>query len=508
MSQVAPQDAVDPRNKRFGVETNGINFIPLEERKMTHRELSLFWIASSFYPFNLLLGILVYSLGMPLWLTLIVVLGVGLIGYIYPAFASIPGARSGIATQAVTRLTYGIQANRFNNLIGWAVGIAYEIANVVVGVFAGVALFDQLGWTGGNGPKIVSFFIVYGISVLLPYLGHATVIYVQRFFAVVLTIASVLMFVSLLPGLDFTASAGDIGISQWSAFMIGCGIVLAGGFGFVMMAADYPRYMSNKTSSGSIFWNVLASAGLPAIFLGLIGVMMAAQGDLDALIADPVGGAKTLFSTPIFVVWLIAAIGGSIANNALTLYSAGLAAQAVGLPLKRYQATIVDAAIATVGIVYILFKDDGGFLAWMNSVLVFSVVWLGPFGAIWLMDLAWRHWLALPEEVHGGRHSPFWGMSGARRYAWIALIAGMVAAFLCISVPKYTGPIAESLDFTDYSWLVGPIIAAVLYFVLAKNTVRDEVTHRLERLPKDSEIDTAEAFDTGVDHSLFEHDKD
>ena len=84
----------------------------------------------------------------------------------------------------------------------------------------------------------------------------------------------------------------------------------------------------------------------------------------------------------------------------------------------------------------------------------------------------------------------------------------MVAAFLCISVPKYTGPIAESLDFTDYSWVVGPIIAAVLYFLLAKNTVRDEVTHRLERLPKDFEIDTAEAFDTGVDHSLFEHDKD
>ena len=99
MSQVAPQDAVDPHNKRFGVETNGINFIPLEERKMTHRQLSLFWIASSFYPFNLLLGILVYSLGMPVWLTLVVVLGVGLAGYIYPAFASIAGARSGIATQ-------------------------------------------------------------------------------------------------------------------------------------------------------------------------------------------------------------------------------------------------------------------------------------------------------------------------------------------------------------------------------------------------------------------------
>lgn len=508
MSQTAPEKTVDLRNRRFGVEVNGINFIPHDERKMTHRELSLFWIASSFYPFNLLLGILAYSLGMPLWLTLVVVLGVGLAGYIYPAFASIPGARSGIATQAVTRMTYGVQANRFNNLIGWAVGIAYEVANVVVGVFAGVALLDELGWSGGNGPKLVAFVAVYGVSVLLPYLGHATVIYVQRIFAVALVIASALMFISLLSDFDLTASAGDMGLSNWSAFMIGCGIVLAGGFGYVMMASDYPRYMPAKTSGKSIFWNVLGSAGLPAIFLGMVGVLMAAQGDLDALIMDPVGGAKTLFSTPIFTIWLLAAIGGSIANNALTLYSAGLAAQAVGLPLKRYQATIVDAAIATVAIAYILFKDDGGFLGWLNSVLVFTIVWLGPFGAVWLIDLSWRKWLAMPEEVHGGRHSPFWGVSGARRYAWIALIAGMVAAFLCISVPKYTGPIAARLDYTDYSWLVGPIIAGVLYFVLAKSTVRDEVEHRLERLPKLSEIDTAEAFDTGVDHSLLKHDKD
>ena len=231
--------------------------------------------------------------------------------------------------------------------------------------------------------------------------------------------------------------------------------------------------------------------------------MMAAQGNLDEVIVDPVAGAKTIFSTPIFLLWVIAAIGGSIANNALTLYSAGLAAQAVGLPLKRYQATIVDAAIATVGIAYILFKDDGGFLGWLNSVLVFSIVWLGPFGAIWLTDLAWRKWLALPEEVHGGSKSPFWGIGGARKAAWIALIAGMVAAFLCISVPQYTGPIAASLDYTDYSWLVGPIIGGALYFILARGTVRDEVAHRMERIPADSEIDREEAFGTGVDHGLI-----
>ena len=174
---------VDERNRRFGVETNGINFIGEGERVMGQRELSTFWVASSLYPFNLLLGILVYSLGLKLWLSLVVVV---VVGYFFAGLASIAGARSGMSTQAITRVTFGINGNRLNASFAWVTGIAYEIINVVTGVFAGAALEHELGWhSTGHGPAIVALIVVYGISVLLPYLGHATVIYVQQAFAVV-----------------------------------------------------------------------------------------------------------------------------------------------------------------------------------------------------------------------------------------------------------------------------------------------------------------------------------
>jgi purine-cytosine permease-like protein len=492
---------IDERNRRFGVETNGINYIGEDERVMGQRELSTFWVASSLYPFNLLLGILVYSLGLPLWASLVVVVGVGFVAYFFAGLASIAGARSGISTQAITRVTFGINGNRLNASFAWVTGIAYEIINVVTGVFAGSALLHELGWrTTGDGPAIVALIVVYGISVLLPYLGHATVIYVQQAFAVVLVIASVLILGSLAGNIDLGAHVAGTGISYLSGFLIGCGIVVASAFGYVMMAADYPRYMPSDTSGRTIFWNVLLSAGVPAAFLGLVGVLMASQGNLDALIADPVGGSQSELTSFIYIVWILAAIGGSIANNALTLYSAGLAAQAIGLPLKRYQATILDACIATVGIVYILFFDAGGFLSWLNSVIVFTVVWLGPFGAIWLTDLAWRRWTALPQEVHGGPASPFWGFSGARRAAWPALLVGMFAALMCISVPKYTGPIAVALDNTDLSWLVGPLVSAGVYYVIARRTVAAEVAERYERAPDAAQIDADEAYATGVEH--------
>ena len=56
------------------------------------------------------------------------------------------------------------------------------------------------------------------------------------------------------------------------------------------------------------------------------------------------------------------------------------------------------------------------------------------------------------------------------------MISRMIAAWLTISVPKYTGPIAEQLEFTDVNWLAGPIVAGVLYVILGRSAVRREVS--------------------------------
>ncbi len=464
----------DEANPRFGVEQRGIEFIPESERGMSVRQLALFWVGSSLYPFNVLLGVLAFGLGLPAWAAILVCI-IGALGYVYPAFGSIAGARSGMATYAVSRATFGINPGRINALFAWLTGIAYEVINVIVAVFAGVALLTKIGWSDpGDVGTVIALIVVYGISVALPYLGHATMVYVQQFFAVLLAIVSILVFVYLLGDLDLGAKI-DSGIPTWSAWLIALGITFSGSLAYVITPCDYTRYLPSKTSGRSIFWTVLIAAGAPAAFLGVVGVLMAAQGG-DALGADPIGNATAVLPDLLFVLWLIAAIGGSIANLSLTMYSASLAAQATGLPLKRYQATVVDAIIATVGIVYILFIDDATFLTWLGSIVVFVIIWIGPYGAIWLIDLAWRGYRVTPEQVHAGAGSAFWGLTGPRTAAWISLVAGMIAAWLTISVPKYTGPIAEALEFTDVNWLAGPIVAGVLYLILGRAAVRREVS--------------------------------
>jgi nucleobase:cation symporter-1, NCS1 family len=457
-------------NRAFAVEQRGIEFVPENERTMTPRQLGVFWGGSSLYPFNVLLGVIIYSLGMPLWLTILITVIGGALSYAPVALGSIAGARSGMPTHISLRATFGIDGERVNALLGWIVGILYEIINVAVGVFAAVAIFSELGWENSGKPgKAVALVIVYGLCIMLPLLGHATMMFVQKFFSIALGIASVLLFIALVRNIDLGARAGDAlsGKATLQMALVAMGIAWAGGYSYMIVALDYPRYLPTRTPGKSIFWQVLLGSSMAAGFLGLVGAMMAAQTDLAF---DPVANVKPIVPSAIFIIWILAAIGGSVSNNALTLYSAGLAAQAAGLPLKRWQATVVDGLIAIAGLIYVLFVDSGTFLANLNSYIVLAIAWIGPFGAVWLLDMWWRKWHVDPLHAHGGAGTPYAGIKGSRGAAWIAIIAGIVASLLTIASPKFNGPIAKSLG-TDLSWVVGPIVAGAIYWVMGRKQV-------------------------------------
>ena len=458
-------------NRAFSVERRGIEFVPESERGMRPKELGVFWGGSSLYPFNVFIGVLIYSLGVPLWLAILVTVLGAAASYAPVAIASIAGARSGMPTHTSLRATFGIDGQRVNAVLGWLVGIIYEIINVTVGVFAAVAIFDELGWNNsGDAGFAVALVFVYGLCIGLPLLGHATMMVVQRFFSVALGIAVALLFVALVGDLDLGARAGEAlsGKATLQAVLIAIGIAWAGGYSYMIVALDYPRYLPTNTPSRSIFWQVLTGSVLAAGFLGLVGTMMAAQTEGGFL--DPVAGIRPIVPYWIYIVWILAAIGGSISNNALTLYSAGLAAQAAGLPLKRWQATVVDGIIAVAGLLYVLFIDNGNFFGNLNSYIVLAIAWVGPFGAVYLLDLWWRNWHVRPDYVHGDSSSPFAGLKGSRQIAWVATIVGIAAALLTIASPEFNGPIAKALD-TDLSWAAGPLVAGTIYWAFGRKQV-------------------------------------
>lgn len=459
---VIDQGAAGAGNPVFGIERRGIEHIPEDARGTTLRDLANFWIGSSLYPFNFLIGVLAYSVGLSLGATLLTLILGTVAGYVLVGYGGAAGARSGISTHVVARSAFGVIFQRVNALLAWVVGVIYEIINNVTGVFAALALFDYLGWSdSGNAGKIVGLIGVYVASVLLSFLGHGTVIFVARFFSVALGIVGVLVLISLLPDLDLGVRV-DSGLSGGVAFLIAMGIVYAGSVSYSIVAADYSRYMPSVTSSSAIAWTTALSASVATLLLAFGGAIGASQGDLDAFLADPIAAMDGVIPGWLFLLFALAAIGGSVSNNALTLYSASLAAQAVGLPLKRVQAVGVDAVFAIAGILWVLFRDDSA-LKSLNDAVVFGVAWTAPFGAIWVYDVIRRRYFVDAEAAAGHKGNPYGDVNPGGA---LGIIAGVVVAILSISVPRFTGPIAKAFDGADLSWLFGTIVALVVYRVL------------------------------------------
>jgi nucleobase:cation symporter-1, NCS1 family len=459
-------------NPTFGLELHGFDFIPESERKMSLRDLAYVWVGANAYLFFFSVGVISFGLGLNVWEALVTVL-VGNALFAYVAWASLAGVRSGLPTMTLTRAAFGLQGNRFNGFFGWITSVCFEALNTVFGVLAITALLPVLGWhNSGTAGKILALVLVFFLSAVIAVLGHATMVYFQRMFAFLLTIVLVVVFFDTVGKVHWGAGpAHPLSTSATiGAVFVGCAVVASGPLSYLFNASDWPRYIPSRTSSKSIFWTALWSSSLIAIFLGFMGVILSSVGDMS----NPVAGVEALIPRWLFVIFAIAAVGGAVANNVITFYASGLTLQSVGLPLRRYQATMVDTTVATVLVVYVIFISSN-FLTDVNDFLSLLIVWIAPFGGVWLVDGMLRRWSYDPVDIHAvaaGSAGRYWGWHGINLKGFISMLVGAGVCMLVVDSPVYEGPLSKSLSGADLSWILGLPIAGILYYVLARNEVR------------------------------------
>jgi nucleobase:cation symporter-1, NCS1 family len=460
-------------NPAFGIEQHGFDHIPEADRNMTLREFAFFWVGTNAYVFFIAIGAIAVAIGLSLWQAIIAI-AIGNLLFVYPAFGAIGGVRSGLPTMTFARGAFGINGNRFNCLMAWLTSVAFEAINTILGVFAVVALLNELGWDDpGAVGKVLGLLLVFGVAASLAVLGHATMIFVQRFFAVMLGITVILVFLFIVGDVDWGKSGaeGMSGSAQFGLLLVGIAVIASAPLSYMFNTSDFSRYLPQRTPSGSIFWTALIAGGGTAFFLCLVGAMAATLGDFS----DPVAGMEPLIPGWLFIFYILAAMGGAIANNVPTFYASGLTLQAAGIPLKRYQATILDSSVATLIVLYILFVSND-FMTTLNDFLSFLLIWIGPFAGIWLADNVLRRFVYDPVDLHrldGGR---YYGKGGFRLAGLIALAVGAVVCFLTISAPKYQGVLSKSiLADGDLTWLLGPPVAALAYVLLTRREMRSTV---------------------------------
>jgi purine-cytosine permease-like protein len=460
------------KNPAFGLEQHGFDYIPETERRMSLGDLAYVWVGTNAYLFFFSVGVIAFSLGLNVWQALVAVV-VGNALFVYVALASIAGPRSGLPTMTLTRAPFGIHGNRLNGVLAWVTSVSFEALNTVFGVFAVAALLPVLGWENSDtAGKIIALIVVFLLSALVAVLGHGTLVYVQRIFAVMLTGVLAVVFFYTVGGVDWNAGP-DVPLSTGVALatmLVGAAIVASGPLSYLFNASDWSRYLPSRTPTKSIFWTVMWSASLIALFLGVMGVILSSRGDMS----DPVAGVDPLVPDWLFVLYAIAAIGGAVANNVITFYASGLSLQSVGVPLRRYQATMLDTCVATVLVVYVVFISED-FLTVVNDFLSMLIVWIGPFGGVWLMDGLLRRWSYDPVDVHAvaaGARGRYWGWNGINLRGFAALLTGSAVCLLTLNAPIFQGPISKELSGADLSWILGPLVAAGVYYALAGHAVR------------------------------------
>lgn len=452
------------------IEQHGFDYIAESERYLRPRGLFPFWLGSNAYVIYLFIGGLLVSLGLSLVQAASAIV-LGFLGFILIGYFGVGGARSGLPTMTFTRAAFGVRGNRVNALLAWLELIAFEALNAVFGVFAVIALAESFGISASNpAGYVVATLIVIGLSAIVAIYGHRLLFDAQKVFAASLTAVLVVVAAFTIGQVDWTyAGTLDPGAVP-GVFLIALAIAAANPLSFIPTCADYPRYLPTKTPASQITWWTFAGAGSITIFLGLLGVFLATKVDM----MDPIAGIEPLIPAWLFIPFAIAAAGGSIANNAITFYSSGLTIQALGIPLRRWRATLLDSVLATVIVLYILLLNQD-LQTTMSNFLAFLNIWVGPFAGVWVADGMLRRWRYDPVGIHQiTPASPYWGTAGVNIHGFASMAVGMIVGLLTINAPGFQGPISVLVGNGDLAWIAPLPAAALAYWLLAGRKLRAE----------------------------------
>ncbi|MEV7671419.1 purine-cytosine permease family protein [Streptomyces sp. NPDC007872] len=458
-AQVTPPAADRPGR----IEAHGIDHIPDEERHGHPRELFSVWAAANVNYLSLVIGGALVLMGLSLWQALGVIV-VGNLFWLLTGLLATSGPAAGAPSEVITRAVYGVRGNRVNNAIGgWLVSVCYFALNLAAAATAAFALVEKAGAAVTVPVEVAVVVVIAALTLVISVYGHGLIIKLYLPITLALAAAFAVVAFAVLRHADFSyAPAARLsGAELWSLLLAGTTMIASGPLSYTT-SADFSRYLPRTASKKAIAGWTALGAFLPSVAVCALGALAATAVDMT----DPQTALQEILPGWFVPVFLLALVLGTIAINALTAYSAGLALQAVGLRVRRSVSVLLDGAVAVALTLYGVLVSH--FLETVSNALQVITVLVGPLMAVYATDVLLRRCrydgVALSDETPGG---PFWYTAGVNRAGALALVAGVAAASLCVDT-LYTGPVATALGGLDLSLPVGMGVSAALYALLMR----------------------------------------
>jgi NCS1 family nucleobase:cation symporter-1 len=448
-------------------ESRGIDYIPLAERRGSPLDLAWMWAGALFnIEYVVYGGILIAGFGLRFWQAVVVIL-VGNLSYVITGLGSLHGPRAGTAGFTINRAPFGPNGARLIAVFNWLAQVGYEVVGLALIVAAGLALCGKAGIHSSTGLKVVLIVLAAAIQLLLPLLGHGTMLRVLR----ALVIPFVILFILLAALTLGKAHLGAGHNASWAEMMAGLAFVLsAGGYGWPMNANDFSRYLPPDSNPRKIVWSVAVGGFVPTTLLLLLGAAVATT------IGENAEGATTL--TAAFASWfawpyLIFVILQVFAINSLDLYTSGLTLQAIIPRIKRWQCVLLDTVIAAGLTAWTVF--DASFDTFVSDFILFMLIWIAPWVAIYLTDYFLRRGRYDSGALMQTAKGLYYRSGGIYWPGVIAQLVGMCAAASWLKAyPAWISPLSNHTGGADFSVFMGALFGGGIYYLWARASVRRE----------------------------------
>src|SRR5260221_13680210 len=466
------------------LEQRGMEPVPETERHGSARELALVWAGAMRNYGWRLTGALV--IGAPLVLglsqgqlglgdsTIAIIIGAALAALLH-GLISVTGARTGTPQMIFSRAVFGHRGSYLSAFFTWLMAVGWFAVDCVIGGWALVQLAAMAGIPKTTEGALCAITLVLIASVIVAVYGHQTVHVFERYGAMVFLAFCVLLFIILLPQVHWSLPTTVQGPHRFAAMVVGGSFIYALVASWIPFASDYSRYLPRTASSRSIGCWACLGIGPPTALVGILGVLFSTINPGNPDLLSVITAATPRWLTVPFLLFVVL---GEIWANYFDVYTAGLVALAMDIPLRRWLSALICGVVGAILVYWIGLISHfaqaqtyselvSNFLGVYENFLLLTYLWVPAWAAVVLLDFfVFRKGRYHAEQLTHGRGGAYWYLGGLRWQPIVAWLVGLAAAIPFVNATLLQGPLSRLLGGTDISGIVGALVAGIIYYAL------------------------------------------
>jgi NCS1 family nucleobase:cation symporter-1 len=434
------------------VESRGIEEIPAAERRGRPQGVALLWVAAFANFVSLITGALLIAFGLGVVEAIAAVVVGSVTAGVLHGLLSVAGPRFGTTQVVAARHTYGSSGALGGALFTLFLAVGWFAVDCVIAAQALVQIAHLAGFSTGVLTNGIALLVVVVLSVVVAVYGHSTIQVFERYGALAFVAFCAVLFVTLLPQVNWGLGATVTGADHLAAWILGTSVIFALVASWFSFASDYSRYLPAAASTVAVAGWIGAGTALSMGLFGSTGVLLASIQPKNA--GNLLGLITTAAPGTIVVPFLFFIAIGEIWANYLDVYTAGLAGLALNIRLRRWTAALLCGALggllAALALLLSTFKEQ------YTNFLLITYVWVPSWAAVVLVDL-------FIFKRGPGATIP------VRRAALTAWLGGLLLAIPFINSSLWQSPLAVGLlHGTDISGYVAALTGGGLYLVLGR----------------------------------------